>query len=136
MYYGNLFVATALAGGDKKVVSLVNETTLTAYGIYESGTDEALEAVAIVNLQMWNSTQAVTERPYTTVELPVSDGQTWSNAKVRRLTAPGVETKSGITFASRTVGSDGSLVGEEELEGVSNGKNIRVAAGEAVLVTK
>lgn len=140
MYYGNLFVATALANGLKRVVSLVNETTFTAYGIY-GGADgpQELESVAVVNMQMWNSTQGAAgeQRPYATVELPgLGDSGTWEGAEVRRLTAPGAEVKNGVTFAGRTVGGDGTLVGQEQVEAVVDGISVEVGAGEAVLVTR
>lgn len=34
LYYGNLFTAEAVSGGDKQVISLINETHVAAYGIY------------------------------------------------------------------------------------------------------
>lgn len=131
LYYGNLFAAAALSGGGKQVVSLANETTFVAYGVYE---EEGLRSVAVLNLEMWNSTQGgEEERPGVVVRLP-EDVEGWGGAVVRRLTAAGVEVKSGVTFAGRSVDGSGKLVGEEELEEVVDGE-VRVGAGEAVLVT-
>ena len=130
LYFGNLFTAAALAGGDKSVVSLVNETTFTAYGVYENS---KLESVAIVNLEMWNSTQ-VGERPHENIQLP-GGARAWNGAKARRLTAPGVDVKTGVTFAGMSVDENGKIVGKEELEDVYEGM-VKVGAGEAVLVTR
>ncbi|KAL9110759.1 MAG: hypothetical protein Q9227_004751 [Pyrenula ochraceoflavens] len=143
LYYGNLMVASAFAGGGgkKQVVSLLNESSwLTAYGVYDydgDGGGGLLGAVVVVNLEGWNSTQDG-ERPGVRVKLPEveGDGVGWEGAKVRRLTAPGVEVKTGVEFAGRTVDGQGNLVGEEVLEEVEGGGWVRVAAGEAVLVTR
>lgn len=50
------------------------------------------------------------QRLYGTVKLPVfRDGSSWTDAKVRRLTAPGVGINNGVTFAGRTARGDGNL---------------------------
>jgi len=72
-------------------------------------------------------------RNTTAFKLPLSAGY-WSAAKVRRLTAPGVDSKEDITFAGQRVGSDGRLVGTERFESVPGGE-LMVSSGEAVLVT-
>lgn len=131
LYYGNLFNAAALAGEDSQVVSIANESTFAAYAIYAAG-DGALRSVAVVNLAMFNSTQDEDERVVTVVTLP--DVADWSDAEVRRLTAPGVEVKMGVTFAGRSVDEDGNLGGDEDVEAVEDG-TVSVGAGEAVLVT-
>lgn len=130
LYYGNLFAAKALAAGDKKVVNLLNTTSLEAYGIYEG---DELASVAVVNLQEFNASMPVGERVYTAFTLPEVDGG-WDDAEVRRLTAPGVDSKTNITFAGQSVDSDGKIVGSLALEAVSEGA-VLVGAGEAVLVT-
>ena len=130
LYYGNLFTSTAFAGGNKKVVTLLNTTSLTAYGVYASS---KLESVAIINLQEFNATMPASSRNTTAFKLPLSAGY-WSAAKVRRLTAPGVDSKEDITFAGQRVGSDGRLVGTERFESVPGGE-LMVSSGEAVLVT-
>ncbi|KAF4534706.1 Glycoside hydrolase family 79 [Lasiodiplodia theobromae] len=139
LYYGNLFAAQALGGSgggsgggggvDLQVVSILNETRQTAYGVYEGA---ELRSVAVVNLEMFNSTQEEEERVYTVFKLP--EDVDWDGAEVRRLTAPGVEVKTGVTYAGRSVDDDGKLAGEEEVEAVKDGE-VRVGAGEAVLVT-
>ena len=137
LYYGNLFAATALAGGNKQVVSIANETTFAAYGIYDARPrTPKLESIAILNLEMFNSTQSASERSYKAVKLPTAKAgvQSWKKAKVRRLTAPGVEVKTGMTFAGRTVDGSGKLVGKEKVENVKDGEVV-IGAGEAVLVT-
>ena len=137
LYYGNLFTSTALAGGNKQVDILVNETSFTAYAIYDAvnTTDESignasqLDSIVLVNLNMFNSTQPATERPYIAVTLPTVA----SNAEVRRLTAPGVEAKDGISWAGKNVTQDGYIVGQEVVEGVENGQ-VSIGAGEALLI--
>ena len=133
LYYGNLFTSTALAGGNKQVALLVNETHLTSYGIYEACDGGAkLTGVAIINLNEWNSTQPATQRLYTEVDLPKEfDGR---GAEVRRLTAPGAEVTGNITLAGRSVSNDGDIEGHEVVEKVVGGK-VLVGASEAVLIT-
>lgn len=133
LYYGNLLAAQALGGGgtggELQVVSLLNETRQTAYGVYEGA---ELKSVVAINLEMFNSTQDEDERAYAVFRLP--EDVDWDGAEVRRLTAPGVEVKTGVTYAGRSVDDDGKLAGEEEVEAVEDGE-VRVGAGEAVLVT-
>jgi len=134
LYYGNMFTSTALAGGDKQVVSVLNETSLTAYAIYSAKHAPAtLESLAVVNLEQYNMTQSAGLRPYTAFKLPAHVGG-WSHAKVRRLTAPGTDARTNVTFAGQYVDDTGCIVGELDIERVHNG-HVLVAAGEAVLVS-
>lgn len=112
---------------------LVNETAFTAYGIYGSGS--GLSGIAIVNLEMWNSTQVAEERPYTAVQLPIGELGRSGSATVRRLTSPGVEIAGNITWASRSVDAAGFLTGTETLEKIRDDNTVLVGAGEAVLIT-
>jgi hypothetical protein len=140
LYYGNLFAATAFAGEEKKVVSLINETSLAAYAIYgrcsasanheEQGT---LESVAIVNLNMHKVSQSAESREAIAFLLP-DEAEVWSNARVSKLTAPGVGSKGNVTFAGQYVDADGRIVGEKVMEVVKNGTVI-VGDGEAVLIS-
>ncbi|KAF2239937.1 glycoside hydrolase family 79 protein [Viridothelium virens] len=138
LYYGNLFTSTALAGGNKQVDILVNGTSFTAYAIYDAAnaTDGStvdasqLDSIVLVNLNMFNSTQPASERPYITVTLPDAA----SDAEVRRLTAPGVEVKDGISWAGRNLTQDGFIVGQEIVERVANGQ-VSIGAGEALLIS-
>jgi hypothetical protein len=136
LYYGNLFTARALAGGGKKVTVLVNETSFTAYGIWDSpttscqqgGQGDTLTGLVVVNMQVWNSTMAG-ERPYEAVQLP--DG--FAEARVLRMTSPGVDVAENITVGGQWVGGDGTIMGALVEEKV-NGVKVLVGAGEAVLV--
>lgn len=132
LYYGNWFTGKALAGGDKMVAVLANETTFTAYGVYDDATSTtaALASVVVANLAMWNSTQPAAERPYISVQLPTL----LAEGKVRRLTSPGVEIAANITFAGQWVDEGGNLRGTEVVESVQNGV-VSVGAGEAVLIS-
>ncbi len=133
LYYGNMFTAAALSGGNKQVSVLLNETSLAAYAIYDTDSESrtSLKSVAMLNLGVWNSTQPAAERPYTAFRLPNS---TFSGASVKRLTSPGVEIAGNITFAGQYVDDNGSVVGKQEVERLRDGE-VRVGAGEAVLVT-
>ncbi len=139
LYYANLFTATAFAGGNKQVSVLANETFFTAYAVYDAGTEGTdgrvkpakLTSVVVVNLNIWNSTEVASKRPYTEVTLPSA----LAGGKVRRLTGIGAEIASNITFAGRSVGSDGNYVGEEVLESVGTGSKVLVGASEALLIT-
>lgn len=133
LYYGNLFTSTALAGGNKQVALLVNETHLTSYGIYEACAEGAkLTGVAVINLNLWNSTQPAGQRPYTEVDLPSEFRE--RGVEVRRLTAPGAEVTGNITLAGRSLSLEGDFVGYEAIERVVGGK-VLVGASEAVFIT-
>ncbi|KAI3335233.1 hypothetical protein F4824DRAFT_465188 [Ustulina deusta] len=126
LYYGNLFTAAVFAGGDKQTEVLVNETHFGAYAVYASGT---LESIVAANLNMWNSTFEPDERPYTALALPGS----WADARVSRLTSPGVDIAENITIAGQNVDADGKIVGDKTYEKVEGGQ-VLVGAGEAVLI--
>ncbi|KAI3400110.1 hypothetical protein diail_4340 [Diaporthe ilicicola] len=158
LYYGNLFTATALSGGNKQVQMLLNETYLTAYAVFEAGSNGStaasnqetsavqpkLTSMALLNLNVYNST-FTTPRPYINFDfaLPVSAGNNSagsSNVQVHRLTAPGVEIATNVTFAGQYVDNkSGVVTGEktvEDVEDLGDGKaRVRVGDGEAVLIT-
>jgi hypothetical protein len=146
LYYGNMFTSTALAGGNKQVAILVNETSLTAYGIYDAGStivdrlgrvisrEGKLESVVIVNLAMWNSTQTG-ERPTAEVQLAQFGMGNSGGAYVRRLTSPGVEIAENITWAGQYIAGNGSIVGKQVVEKLGSGGSVLVGASEAVLIT-
>lgn len=144
LYYGNLLTASALSGGNKQVQPLLNETSLTAYAIFDAGKQPTLTSLVALNLNVYNST-FTTPRPYTNFDftLPTSTGKN-SNAsshiQVHRLTAPGVEIARNVTFAGQHVDNNsGEIAGQkvvEEVEDLGDGKiRVRVGDGEAVLVT-
>lgn len=136
LYYGHLFVAEAIRGGDKQVRLLHSETSLSAYGVYQmaSGARPAqLEHVVVVNLQQYNGTGV---RPSITAQLELP-GNTFSptgEAVVRRLTAPSVTAKEGIVWAGKTVDLDGEIRGDELLSKLQS-TTVEVAASEAVLIS-
>ncbi|KAG6359219.1 hypothetical protein INS49_012740 [Diaporthe citri] len=158
LYYGNLLTASALSGGNKQVQVLLNETSLTAYAVFDAGSSGSsalyaqgtaarqpkLTSLVVLNLNIYNST-FTTPRPYTNFDftLPAGIGNI-SNAstdiQVRRLTAPGVEIASNATFAGQHVdNTSGAIAGEkvvEEVEDLGDGKiRVKVGDGEAVLIT-
>ncbi|KAF3762129.1 family 79 glycoside hydrolase [Cryphonectria parasitica EP155] len=129
LYYGNLFTSTVLAGGNKQVAVLANETSFTAYAVYDANST-ALQSVVIANLDIFNSTMPAEDRSYITVQLPTE----FEGGAVRRLTNPGVDTAENITFAGQWIGDDGSVLGSEVVEPLEN-STVSVGAGEAVLVS-
>ncbi|GKZ86188.1 hypothetical protein AnigIFM56816_001240 [Aspergillus niger] len=128
MYYGNLFNAAVFAGGNKQTEVLVNETNFGAYAVYKSG---SLDAIVAVNLNIWNSTLDPVARPYTALALP----EIWKDAKVSRLTSPGVDIAGNITFAGQYVDENARIVGQKIYDKVTGGK-VLVGAGEAILVQR
>ena len=126
IYYGNLFNAAVFAGGHKQTEVLVNETNFGAYAVYGSG---KLESIVAVNLNIFNSTFDPARRPYTALTLPRS----WKNAKVSRLTSPGIDIADNITFAGQYVDSNARIVGKKTQDNVLDCK-VLVGAGEAVLI--
>lgn len=157
LYYGNLLSASALSGGNKQVQVLLNETSLTAYAVFDAGsngsavaptqgtasTQPRLTSLVLLNLNIYNST-FTTPRPYTSFDftLPTSAGNfstKSSDVQAHRLTAPGVEIASNVTFAGQYVDSLGVLSGEkvmEEIEDLGDGRaRVKVGDGEALLVT-
>lgn len=155
LYYGNLLTATALSGGNKQVQVLLNETSLTAYAVFEAGSSGSaavagqgrqptLTSLVLLNLNIYNST-FTTPRPYTNFDfmLPAGAGNSSegsSDIQVHRLTAPGVEIASNVTFAGQHVDNkSGEIVGEkvvEEIEDLGDGQGrVRVGDGEAVLIS-
>ncbi|KAF7185183.1 Beta-glucuronidase [Pseudocercospora fuligena] len=135
LYYGNLFTFAALSGGNKQVVNLLNTTSLTAYALYE---DSALQSIAIVNRHEFNATSmpAVgSERGCISFQLDVEKAMGFSHAQVRRLSAPGTDSKVNITFAGQTVDNEtGKIFGELNIEAVEGGR-VLMGSGEAVLIT-
>ncbi|PIG83921.1 putative glycoside hydrolase family 79 protein [Aspergillus arachidicola] len=126
IYYGNLFNAAVFAGGNKQTEVLVNETNFGAYAVYTSG---QLDTIVAVNLNMWNSTFDPISRPYTALALP----EGWNDAKVSRLTSPGVNIADNITFAGQYIDDQAQVAGQKTYDNVTGGK-VLVGAGEAVLV--
>lgn len=113
---------------------MVNETHFTAYAIYEASEPVVLSAIAVVNLEIFNSTMEESERPFISFVLPAEVDV--RNARVRRLTAPGVEKAEDITWAKQYISAGGTIVGTRSTERlVGSGRTVEVGAGEAVLVS-
>lgn len=138
LYYGNMLVATAVGGGEKQVVRMVDTDNLAGYAIYAVANPRMgprLESIVLVNMEFFNSTASpVAERPSVDFELPSSMGKDDDKLSVYRLTAAGAEVKEGITYAGRTVNLDGNIIGGKVTEKVKN-KIINVRASEAVLIS-
>ncbi|OJJ46450.1 hypothetical protein ASPZODRAFT_2129467 [Penicilliopsis zonata CBS 506.65] len=127
LYYASLFNAQVFAGGEKQTEVLVNTTSMGAYAVYAGG---ELESLVAVSVSIWNSTEDATARPYTALQLP----EGWEQARVFRLTNPGVDVATDITFAGQSVNQAGEMVGEKKYEDVLENGVVLVGAGEAVLI--
>ncbi|KAL6707248.1 hypothetical protein ACN47E_004236 [Coniothyrium glycines] len=138
LYYGNLFIASALGGANKQVVSISNTSSVAGYAIYSASKPKrpaVLESIVVVNMDVYNSTATPTQsRPSVNFALPSNCLRSGSKTTVRRLTAAGAEVRDGITFAGRTVRLDGKISGRETSEEVKNGA-VNVKASEAVLIS-
>lgn len=138
LYYGNWFIATALGGAGKQVVTITNTTSLAGYAVYSAARPKkraVLENIVLVNMDVYNSTAIPAQpRPSVDFEIPKDCLTRSSGAKVRRLTAAGAEVKDGIAFAGRTVGLDGTIAGKDTYEKLKDGK-VNVKASEAVLIS-
>ncbi|KAH4605407.1 hypothetical protein HBI70_057420 [Parastagonospora nodorum] len=133
LYYGNWFVAKALGGGEKKVISIVNTTTLAGYAVYAEG--EKLRSVVLVNQEIFNSsTSAAGERGSVTFQLPRELCGSDVKTSVQRLTGAGAEVREGIEFSGQTVALDGKIEGSESKEVVQDGF-VQIKATEAVLIS-
>ena len=130
-YYGALMLAQALKGG-KKVVSLVQQESFVAYGLY-GGTDSKLSGIVAVNMNEYNQTASAVARPSVTLSLPESVTK-GANVQVRRLTAPGADVKTGETLAGRTVDKSGVITGTEVVEALVSG-GVVLKSSEAVLLS-
>lgn len=136
LYYSHLFTARAFAGGNKQVITILNETYVAAYAIYSQSKGTVygkarskLSHVAVINKNAYNASSTTT-RPQLGFKLPVQ----LARASVRRLTAPGVYSKTGLTFAGQTVDLSGTIVNEERVERPENSE-VLVADSEAVLIS-
>ncbi|KAJ9315701.1 CAZyme family GH79 [Paecilomyces variotii] len=126
-YYGNVFVAEMVRGGDDvQIVNLpLQKETEAAYAAY---VDDRLERIAVVNLVEYNYTDAnpTAERPSAkyTFQIPSANG----TLTVQRLSANGSNAVTGITW-------DGWSYNYE----LDEGKPVRlhnVTVGETVPVQK
>ncbi|KAI9159186.1 Beta-glucuronidase [Paramyrothecium foliicola] len=134
LYYSNLLVAEALAGGGKQVEVIANETSFAAYAVYNQarpGREAQLQHVVLINLSPYYAALAK-ERPSLQVQLLGLDKR--ASPIVKRLTAPSVEAKDGIRWAGRRVNDEGKFVGGELVERLRKGI-ISVPASQIVMVS-
>lgn len=135
LYYGNLLTAEVLAGGNKQVRVLANETSFTAYGIYKKAENTvALDKIVLLNLNLYNSTLGGI-RSSISVQLPETALGKSKRAFVQRLTAPGADsTQDDIRWAGKHISTDGLITGQEVMEMVEEDV-IKVSASEAVVIS-
>lgn len=136
LYYGNWFIATALGGGGKQVVPVLNTTNLAGYAIYGSGKPHQrgkLESLVVVNLDVYNATATPgAARNSIDVALPAACAK--GKVGVQRLTASGVEVQDGIALAGQSINVGGTIIGQKSIEANKNGI-VSVKASEAVLIS-
>lgn len=136
-YYGHLFVGDFMNGTNNFRVSEIqsDDDLLAAYAGYE---DNKLARVAIINYEVWDSSDG--DRP--TREFTVKVPANISSAHVSTLTSPGGASSlqdfhwAGQTWTFANNGT-GEVVQQEYTEAkVENGQiQVSVGATEAVLVT-
>lgn len=134
LYYGHLFVAEAIGGGDMQVRVIHFGASLAAYGIYRKPScaqPAVLAHVVVVNSEQYHGTG---ERPSIMARLALPDDSPRRSKTVRRLTAPIVLAKEGITWAGKAVDTDGVIRGDEVLSELQADMFV-VPASEAVMVS-
>ncbi|GME66480.1 glycoside hydrolase family 79 protein [Neofusicoccum parvum] len=133
-YYGALLLARAIGGNGnaKQVRSIVEAETFVAYALYG---ETRLDSLIVVNMEPFNATTSG-PRPYVTVQIPSAPGKGVGSGtrKAWRLTAPGSDVKDGVTLAGQNVMKDGSLSGDEMVEIVQPGEQIKLQNSEAILI--
>ncbi|GME25886.1 glycoside hydrolase family 79 protein [Neofusicoccum parvum] len=99
-------------GNAKQVRSIVEAETFVAYALYG---ETRLDSLIVVNMEPFNATTSGS-RPYVTVQVP---------------SAPGKGVGSGTR---KSVMKDGSLSGDEMVEIVQPGEQIKLQNSEAILI--
>ncbi|EOD44440.1 putative glycoside hydrolase family 79 protein [Neofusicoccum parvum UCRNP2] len=99
-------------GNTKQVRSIVEAETFVAYALYG---ETRLDSLIVVNMEPFNATTSG-PRPYVTVQVP---------------SAPGKGSGSGTR---KSVMKDGSLSGDEMVEIVQPGEQIKLQNSEAILI--
>lgn len=97
-WYGDLFIADVVGKApDVQIANIdLGSDLLSAYSVYVSG---ALAKYVIVNLEEWNTTTTY-ERPQGSVSLSIPAYV--SEAKIGKLTAPGADSKTNISWAGQS----------------------------------
>ena len=105
----------------------VSRENFAAYAVYEK---KKLARLALINLAQLNKTEAANSTSGVWVSLPESNG----SARVKRMTAPGLDEKETdrVTWAGQAY-TNGTAVGDLEVERAS-GSAVWVRDSEAVLV--
>ena len=89
-------VAAAVGAAPHSTIAYIDmgsvDGTVSGYGVYENG---QLRRVVVLNMKEWRSDSG-TARPSSSFSVNVPRGV--QGAKVERLTAPGAEVLSGVTF--------------------------------------
>ncbi|KAL1679088.1 hypothetical protein EV122DRAFT_263971 [Schizophyllum commune] len=153
-YAAYLFVAEMLGtSGDLQIANLypgrqANGSTITpalgdtsegqisVYGLWDEAKPEYPSKFAVLNLEIYNVTQAEAgeTRPNATVDLSAYLPKGETTLRVRRMQAPGADVKEGSVtqWAGQTYG-EGVAAGDLVEETIS-GKNITVEASGAALI--
>lgn len=141
-YYGKLAAAVFMGKSDERYVlplpEAVNSSFESAYAGYDAKTGR-LNRLAIINMNEFNSTQPANTRESKTYEFKVPSS-TW---KVERLTAPGADITTGVTFGGyayeyATLGKPKAVVYRSEVLAVAGARTlkVKVPASEAAILTR
>jgi hypothetical protein len=112
-WYGDVFIADIIGTGSNVQVSNIDlgDDLLSAYAVYADG---SLSKYVVVNLEEWNTTTAYA-RPATHISLSIPDNST--QVQVGKLTAPGAESTSGISWAGQSWQFSASSPGQVDQSG-------------------
>jgi hypothetical protein len=138
-YYGNLAAAAILGDltdNEVQVVDLDDTTdTEAAYGIYHSGD---LAKIAVINFAEYNFTASgnatdsnlnTSHRGSHNFSINVDESLNDQTATVRRLTAPGADSITGITWDAYTFNYEVDNGNASRLSNVTHGEKVTVSDG-------
>jgi len=131
-----LFVAETVGSSGQSRLSYVDvpaHPQLAVYTVWD-GPEQRLDRLAILNLANRNSSTSAADADAVAVNIDLSPYLVGGEAKVKRMTAPGMDSTD--TQTATWAGQDyvnGTAVGIECVEETQNGL-VRVAGSEAVLV--
>ncbi|MDB4901257.1 MAG: hypothetical protein JWQ63_538 [Mucilaginibacter sp.] len=96
-----------------------------------------LSVHACVNTDNSYSITLINKDEFKNFSFNIQLSKTASTVKIDRLTAPAIDSKTGITFAGSTVNSDGTFVPASTEQYTVNQKNfvVKVCAGSAAVIT-
>ena len=112
-WYGDVFIADVVGTGSNLQVSNIDlgDDLLSAYAVY---TDGALAKYVVVNLEEWGTTTA-SERPTTPLSISIPDNS--RQVQVGKLSAPGADSTTDISWAGQSWEYSASAPGQVDQSG-------------------